>query len=70
MYLRVDPSRSAGTDLFVMEKNADFDKLKSHTQIECLQGQHFNLPSAILIESQAITCIETASNIFTMIYKI
>lgn len=70
MYLRIDPSKSAGTDLFVLEKNVDFNELKKNTQIECLQGQHFTLPTAILIESQPVTCIETASTIFTIIYKI
>jgi hypothetical protein len=70
MYLRVDPSKSAGNDLFVMEKNAEYDKLKSRVQIDCLAGGHYTLPTAILIEHQEVKCVQTGSDIYTLIYKI
>lgn len=70
MFLRVDPSKSSGNDLYVIDKGSDYNLLKSNIQLSCLQGQYYNLPNAVLIENQQITCLETDSNIYTLIYKI
>jgi len=70
MYVRVDPSKSAGFDLYVLDSNSNLKNLKNNSTITCLNGIHQNLPGAELKDSQRITCTESDSQIFTLIYKI
>jgi hypothetical protein len=70
MYLRVDPSQSALSDLFVIDMDASYTQLFARVNPDCASGQHKNLPTAILITSQSITCVQTGAPLNTLIYKI
>jgi hypothetical protein len=70
MYLRVDPSKSAGFDLYVLDSNSNLQSLKNNSTLLCLNGIHQNFPDAELKDNQQITCTESDSQIFTLIYKI
>ena len=70
MYLRVDPSQSALSDLFVIDMDPDFAVLSGRTNIACATGHHRNLPGATLITKQQVTCLETGGVLNTLIYKI
>jgi hypothetical protein len=70
MYLRVDPSQSALSDLYILDKDPSYDNLFARANPVCATGYHQNLPGAILISKQQITCNDTGSTLNTLIYKI
>lgn len=70
MFIRVDPSRSAGSDLFIMDSDASLDALKNRDSLPCAAGGHQRFPSTTLQTSQDITCDETGDDLFTIIYLI
>jgi len=50
--------------------DASYTQLFARVTPACASGQHKNLPTAILVTSQSITCIETGAPLNTLIYKI
>jgi hypothetical protein len=70
MYLRIDPSQSALSDLFILDKDDSYSVLTSRQEPTCTAGYHQSLPNAILVGSQQVKCIETGDPINTLIYKI
>jgi hypothetical protein len=69
MFVRVDPSRSAGNDFFILDSDASADNLQARDSLVCSAGGHQKLKSAKLITTQDITCSDTGMPLFTIIYS-
>jgi hypothetical protein len=68
-YYRVDPAKSSGSDYYILDEATDLASLKGRDELSCLNGNHRKLRLIKLTESQHITCDETNSKIFTIIYE-
>lgn len=69
MFVRVDPSRSAGTDYFILDSDDSIDNLQARDSLDCSAGGHQKLKSAKLTTTQDITCGNTGMPLFTIIYS-
>jgi hypothetical protein len=70
MYIRVDPSQSALSDLYILDTDPSYTELFARVNTACASGYHKNQPGATFIIKQQITCIETGTTLNTLIYKI
>ena len=68
-FYRVDPAKSSGSDYYVLDEDANLETLKGRDELSCLNGNHKILKLIKLSQSQNITCEETSSKIYTIIYE-
>jgi hypothetical protein len=69
MYIRIDPSKSVGSDYYVLDADDSLTALKLRQSVDCTEGDHENHPDARFKGHQTITCNEDGTDLYTLLYQ-